>query len=108
MKNFALPLLVAIMVVGLSLAITEKAEATQLRAATVNVPCVSEVVSVGHGKYVITVETASKTDKLKLVYKGKRVRIDKVGKRVWMAYIKKGKLYKISNGAHSIKYMIRR
>ena len=86
----SVPLLVATMVIGLSLA--NPGEAVAKPGDQCSLPYVTEVVP--HGNYfVATIGVVEKPQVVKAYIGKKRVHIDRVGKYTWMLPIKKGKLY---------------
>jgi len=100
------PLIVAVMVIGLSLVHAEVAEALQAgsaRADNCSLPYVTDVNPYGK-QYVATVEVVGKPSVVKAYCSGKQVKIDRLGKNVWMLPIKKGKLYTIKAKANGGKW----
>lgn len=90
--------LTSIMVAALLAATVYAPSAEALQAAEVGVslPYVEDVNPSGGG-YVATVSCAGPAKaKLRVTLKGRSVKVRKVGTRLWLVKIKRGKLYKLS------------
>lgn len=94
--------LVIVMVAGLLSAMfaasVGEAEAAQRQCY----PIIAEAVE-HDGKLFVEVDTPRSNQKVSIRHGGKAVPCDKIGKRVWMCKLAKGKRYVISCGKHSIE-----
>ena len=77
---------------------TCEAQATQNN----NYPIIGEVVE-HDGKFIVEIDSAQKVT---VRHGGKPVHCDKVGKRVWLCKLAKGKRYVISSGKYRVEYKI--
>lgn len=97
-----IPVLIATMVIGLSLANADEAQALPA-GKDCSLPCVSEVNH--HGKrYIATIEVAGKPHVVKAWCGKKQVKVDRLGKHTWMMPFSKGKTYTIKAKAKHGKW----
>ena len=94
--------LVIVMVAGLLTAMfaasVSEAEAAQRQCY----PIIAEATE-HDGKLCVEIDTPRASQKVSVRHGGKAVPCDKIGKRVWMCELAKGKRYVISCGKHSIE-----